>query len=604
MKRATTDTPRPLHPPRLGLAPSTANQGLLVAVPAQAPVTGPDLALPRRDDTPIGLVLVLMGMPTDAQAQLAHQLTESLAALGVDVATVKLQQGHGPLQPVSQALEPRINPFTNMLVLHADSSVTSDDQQACEQLVQLLRDSVQGHHAQAMDEIGALTLPRHVVASDTEACHALADCMTQCMHNQAQLGAAFESQYLQRVAFWASDQREGALALNRITVCVTQRLPELNLCFFHLTSAPPLPAHITDLNLNENALTVLPNTWPPNLRTLHAEGNHLTALPVGLPASITTLSLKHNAIVALPQTLDMLPATCTVNLVHNPVSVADAHHLHQAALQPGYMGPRLVMSERVMALLFKRDLDEWAATQTNGGLAKARIERYVDGGMAAGTSLDLSHLALTSCPPLPYSVTSLDLGHNQLTRMPDKLPPHLTDLSVRENRLTALPATLPQTLESLHIRDNPIAVLPAVLPPALSTIDARNCRFAALPDDLPDTLKYLDFDNNLLTRLPQRLLVSLEELSVPGNLLNALPEALPGTLRNLNLIENLFTSIPACVTALPAACNVSMADNRLPGNVVSSCQALMRQPGYQGPQVSLVIALDGSESDSVSGSDD
>ena len=55
------------------------------------------------------------------------------------------------------------------------------------------------------------------------------------------------------------------------------------------------PSRLSWLDVSDNALTILPNAWPPGLKTLLLDRNFLANLPaVPLPRKITTLDLSNN----------------------------------------------------------------------------------------------------------------------------------------------------------------------------------------------------------------------------------------------------------------------------------------------------------------------
>jgi hypothetical protein len=59
------------------------------------------------------------------------------------------------------------------------------------------------------------------------------------------------------------------------------------------------------------------------------------------------------------------------------------------------------------------------------------------------------------------------VSDNQLTTLPDTLPPALTSLYCNSNRLTTLPDTLPTGLTALYCTYNQLTTLPETLPAGL-----------------------------------------------------------------------------------------------------------------------------------------
>jgi hypothetical protein len=135
----------------------------------------------------------------------------------------------------------------------------------------------------------------------------------------------------------------------------------------------------------------------------------------------------------------------------------------------------------------------------------------------------------------------LDLGHNQLTRVPDALGDleGLTDfLYLHDNRLTSLPSSLARLtkLRYLNISENAFEIIPESV-----------CAMASLTE--------LRASDNQLTSLPDSIgqLASLRELHLRNNRLTTLPESvemLP-ELRQIDLRGNPVTHLPAAITSLP-----------------------------------------------------
>lgn len=80
-------------------------------------------------------------------------------------------------------------------------------------------------------------------------------------------------------------------------------LRELNCGNNNLTELPALPKGLQILNCAENKLTSLPYL-PPNLVRLICTNNNLTKLPA-LPASLRVLECSHNKLISLPKLPDL-----------------------------------------------------------------------------------------------------------------------------------------------------------------------------------------------------------------------------------------------------------------------------------------------------------
>jgi len=135
----------------------------------------------------------------------------------------------------------------------------------------------------------------------------------------------------------------------------------------------------------------------------------------------------------------------------------------------------------------------------------------------------------------------LDIGHNQLTRVPDTLGDldGLTDfLYLHDNRLTRLPDSIARLtrLRYLNVSDNALTTLPSAI-----------CAMGALVE--------LRASGNQLMSLPAGIgrLSRLRELHLRGNRLTALPHTVADLheLRQLDLRGNPLTSLPEGLAWLP-----------------------------------------------------
>ena len=131
---------------------------------------------------------------------------------------------------------------------------------------------------------------------------------------------------------------------------------------------------------------------------------------------------------------------------------------------------------------------------------------------------------LTSLPPLPHSLVTLNCENNSIASLP-VLPNTLSDLNCIRNQLTVLPA-LPPSLKILWCSINQLSILPV----------------------LPDSLKQLYCDNNQITNIPV-LPFSLKELCCYGNELNDLP-SLPAALTTLYCGTNHISHLPVLPNTL------------------------------------------------------
>ena len=160
-----------------------------------------------------------------------------------------------------------------------------------------------------------------------------------------------------------------------------------------------------------------------------------------------------------------------------------------------------------------------------------------DGAAEGTTGLALRGLGLTTLPPLPATLTTLDVSDNQLATLPE-LPATLRALQASRNRLTTLPI-LPANLTSLSVSCNQLTSLPR-LPSTMKSLYAPLNLLTGLPN-LPATLETINVACNRLSALPD-LPATLKILDVEGNQLTAMPE-LPATLTTVHASDNPLTTV-------------------------------------------------------------
>ena len=131
----------------------------------------------------------------------------------------------------------------------------------------------------------------------------------------------------------------------------------------------------------------------------------------------------------------------------------------------------------------------------------------------------------------------LDLGHNELTSVPDTLGDleGLTDfLYLHDNRLATLPSSLEnlKALRYLNISENAFAALPESVTRMAGLIELRasDNQLVQLPNSIGDLsrLRELHLRNNKLTALPEAIgkLEALRQIDLRGNPLAILPDSM------------------------------------------------------------------------------
>lgn len=157
------------------------------------------------------------------------------------------------------------------------------------------------------------------------------------------------------------------------------------------------------------------------------------------------------------------------------------------------------------------------------------------------------------------NLRTLDLGHNQLTAVPDlSALEQLEILYLHENALRELPA-LPRSLTYLNISENPLATIVLGELPALIE------------------LRMLDLG---LSTFPAATLPALRELHLRRNAFTSIPEVVRSfrELRLLDLRANQLTSVPDWIVELPRLEKLDLRWNEVydppPGLLERGCVVL------------------------------
>jgi hypothetical protein len=130
------------------------------------------------------------------------------------------------------------------------------------------------------------------------------------------------------------------------------------------------------------------------------------------------------------------------------------------------------------------------------------------------------------------SLTSLVSTNNNLTALPDKLPPSLYRMNVNNNQITHL-KNLPSGLKDLDCSNNALIALPE-LPASLLMLNCSHNKITVLPS--LNGLTFLSCTDNLLTSIPP-LPSGLEGLICSYNQLKVI-SALPKPLIRLSCQHN------------------------------------------------------------------
>ena len=360
--------------------------------------------------------------------------------------------------------------------------------------------------------------------------------------------AALDRDYRNELSAWVGSaapteravHQEVERTVNAYLDLPAEQRESIDLSDLDLSTLPPLPAGLIELDVSQNQLSTLPEDLPRNLQKLDASRNALTTLPEHLPPGLQTLDASQNELTALPEHLPL-------DLQHLDVS--------QNALT--------TLPEHLPLGLQGLDASQNALTA---------LPEHLPLGLQ---HLDVSQNALTALPEdLPRGLHYLDAGQNELTTLPKRLPRGLQNLDVAQNALTALPVDLPRDLRALGVNKNAIIALPEHLPKGLIALYACDNKLCALPEHLPQGLLELSVYGNQLSALPDQLPQFLEVLDVSNNLI-ALLKRLPPGLQELDVSSNQLTVLP---THLPQGLRKLCASNNkliaLPENLPENLELL------------------------------
>lgn len=198
------------------------------------------------------------------------------------------------------------------------------------------------------------------------------------------------------------------------------------------------------------------------------------------------------------------------------------------------------------------------------------------------TTLDLSHNRLTRIPDGLESSSSLlvlNLSHNRISSIPNQLFVHLTDLlslDLSNNELQTLPPQMRRltNLQTLMLNNNPLDHFQLRQLPSmknLTTLHMRNTHrnLTNMPPSLESltSLTDVDLSCNQLPKVPDALytLTNLKRLNLSSNLIVELSLALEvwQELEVLQLSDNELTSLPASLCKLSSLKRLYVNYNKL-----------------------------------------
>ncbi|ETW07157.1 hypothetical protein H310_01786 [Aphanomyces invadans] len=230
-------------------------------------------------------------------------------------------------------------------------------------------------------------------------------------------------------------------------------------------------------------------------------------------------------------------------------------------------------------------------------LTRVNLAALPDGFQWPSTvdTIDLSSNALTSVPTdlmWPDELKTLSLANNHLADCVANLPASVTSLDLGENELSCIDqCEWPDALEALTLSGNPLnAVEPTQSWPAqLKELRMDNTQLDSVPPNLPSCLQQLHLTNNHIAAFPKNLPSSLESLSLSYNSIKSVPAALDRfpNLSVLQLDNNQLTSLPAKL-ALPTGFRMLSLSNNMLKSLPANCNSWLAN-------IEISIELDGNQ---------
>lgn len=295
---------------------------------------------------------------------------------------------------------------------------------------------------------------------------------------------------------------------------------------------PPLPDHLTCLNISDNPGITGLASIPASLTQLDAERCGLRQLPA-FPEGSKLEHLRVNGnyklhtLPPMPPSLTHLEVRCgELRALPDFPPDSQLRTLHITGNQQLHTLPPLPPSLTVLHA-------------NNCGFRS--LPPFPEGSRLEEVHLD-SNQQLRTIPPLPPSVLRLHAQCGGLRELPPFAEgSRLEHLSVSSNRLRQIPP-LPCTVKSLWADNNPTLMQLPSFPPSLSWVVARVCGFTALPE-LGRSVQHADFSFNRIRDLSQQT---------------------QPTVAALNLVRNPFARLPDWVHQLPSDTQVLVSRRHLP----------------------------------------
>lgn len=263
-------------------------------------------------------------------------------------------------------------------------------------------------------------------------------------------------------------------------------LTTLDVSFNYFTSIPSLPIKLDKFNADHNLLTDAVPISPQGLKGLQLNNNHFKRLPIFNESKVTHLLIRHNQLEMI-ETDRISPEIRSIDFTCNNISEL-----------PGTL---FNFSTLTTLLLTKNHLH---------AIPAAIEESHLQ-------TLMISDNPITTLPPLPETLKEITVSNCEITELPECLfaLPALQMINFNCNKIDHIDR-FPE-VETLFLSMNCLTTIPP-LPEFISTVDLSLNQISEFnfETDLP-FLQVLNLSHNCLTKLQMRPLPSLQVLKLSYN---------------------------------------------------------------------------------------
>ena len=355
--------------------------------------------------------------------------------------------------------------------------------------------------------------------------------------------------------------------------------PHLNILKINnnkLTTLPPLPKSLVELDVSHNKLTELEINGPTRLSVVKANNNQIKVL--NEYPDTQKLDLSNNELTTVPEVIP--PGMDNLDLSNNKINNSKllVQGIDLSSLKIDLSGNKL----------------------TDFTLGKDNQSQKIGKPIFLDV-LNLSENMLNNFPKIPTDlrIALLDLSNNQIREVGKGALDIVNQVKLGNNQLTAFPSISCGTIAShMHLDGNPLGSIdvPEGTGGSLQVLTLSNCGISEV-DNLPRGLTFLDLSHNKLVEFPGIILsmLKLESLSLANNKISSVNHCrtIPGLgkLTFLDLSHNKLTLVPGFLSALELR-ELHLEGNKgLKVNYEALCVLKNVLRGSQGCQLKIDYAV-------------